>query len=236
MTKVLAALALAAVTTACSPIIPTSPAPGPGGAYMALGTEPFWSLEITPATMRFDEANAPGHQIVVTTPAQRAASNGHRYPGGRITVDVTRSECSDGMSDRRYADTVMLSVDGRAFKGCGGAILPPTSLNGTSWQIVSIDGRDIARGGREAFLRFEDGMINGSAGCNGFSGRYTSTPARLTLGPIMATQMACPQPAMSQEGAVLTILEKPVGVRFTTDNRMILTGEGGRTIVLRQNI
>lgn len=205
------------------------------GAYMALGTEPFWSLEITSATMRFDEANAPDAQIVVATPVQQTSFNGHRYVTQRMRVDVSHVACSDGMSDRRYADTVALSVDGREFKGCGGTILPPADLSGTSWRMRSIDGKTVADPARTN-VAFDGERVTGSAGCNRFSGPYSSDGTRLTAGPLSATRMACPGDAGTQESAALAILGQPMTIHFATDGTMILQAAAGRAIVLERAI
>ncbi len=225
---------------ACTPLSPAEPGPATpradepaGPAYFALGTEPFWSLEITPATMRFDEANAPGAQIVVATPDPQPSFNGRRYVAPRMTVDVTHAPCSDGMSDRRYADTITLAVDGRAFRGCGGTILPPADLAGTAWRIVSIAGRAVAPDG-DAGLQFDGATLTGSASCNRFSGSYSSDGKRLVAGPFAITEMACPGAPMALEQAALAILATPMSVRFAPDGRMVLMGEAGKAIVLEQ--
>src|SRR3546814_16207300 len=76
---------------------------------------------------------------MVPNPGARAVTNGEEYVTDRLKVAVARGECSDGMSDRRYRDTVRVTADGKTVKGCGGGILPPTALAGTNWTFV-LDG------------------------------------------------------------------------------------------------
>lgn len=218
------ALALTACATTAAP-----PATGDGAAYMALGTEPFWSLEITSGRLAWH--NADGQRIAVANPGARPSFNGERYVSPRLTVDITHSACSDGMSERRYRDTVLVEADGQHLRGCGGAILPPDDLNGTNWRIISIDGQPVA-GDRPAQFRFADGSISGSAGCNRITGSYRVEARRLTVGQLAMTRMACAGPAMMQENRVADLLRAPVTIRFPADGRMILTADGGGTIVL----
>lgn len=200
-------------------------------AYRALGTEPFWSVTIVDGQMRYETPDS--RDLVIPAPEPRTTFNGHRYETPRLVVDVTHQPCSDGMSDRRYADTVRVTADGRELNGCGGEILPPTSLADTNWVIVDIGGEAVS--GERYVMQFTADRIGGQAGCNRFGGSYTLAGETLTPGPIMATQMACPEPAMTHEGRTLEILRGPVTVSFPEGDTMVLTGNGG-AIRLRRAI
>lgn len=224
------------VLAACAPVAETPPqAPGEQpAAYMALGTEPGWTLEITPSRLNY--AGDYGEtRIVVPNPGGEPSTTGKRYVTDRLTVDVTHGQCNDGMSDRRYRDTVTVTADGKTVKGCGGAILPPTELAGTSWTFVSIGGVDVAAD-RPTSLIFDGTRLSGSAGCNRFSGNYTRADRMLTAGPLMATEMACPGAGMTQENGFFALMRGPVGLSFPTDGTLVLTGSDGRTAVLRRAI
>jgi heat shock protein HslJ len=222
---------------ACSPAAeapPQSPGEQPAAAYMALGTEPGWTLEITPSRLNYD-GDYGETKIMVPNPGAKPSFNGERYVTDRLTVDVTHGECSDGMSDRRYRDTVTVTADGKTVKGCGGAILPPTELVGTNWTFVSIGGVDVASE-RPTALRFEGDRLSGSAGCNSFSGSYTHADRTLTTGPIVATEMACAGAGMAQENAFFALMRGPVSLSFPSDGTLILTGSDGQTAVLKRAI
>ncbi len=238
MTKLLPALTLAAVL-ALLPACATIPADdGLGGvpsgsAYLALGTEPFWSVEITDARIAYNDAE--NRSVRVANPGARPSFNGRRYVSPRMTVDITATPCSDGMSDRRYADTVLVAVDGRELRGCGGRVLPPEQLDGTAWRIVSIDGSEPVAG-RDMGFRFEGGRISGSAGCNRLSGSFASDGTRLTVGQVAATRMACAPELMAQEARVQALLRQSLGVSFDGQGRMVLSGAGGATMVLERSL
>src|SRR3546814_7131722 len=109
---------------ACAVEVPPETPPPPAAAYMALGTEPGWTLEITPDRLNYD-GDYGETKIVVANPGARPSVHGERYVTDRLAVDVPHAECSAGMSDRRYRDTVTVVADGTTVQGCGGGILAP---------------------------------------------------------------------------------------------------------------
>jgi uncharacterized membrane protein len=115
----------AAALTGCASVPIT--APGPVATYRALGTEPFWSLELNGREMVFTEANAPGQRIAEPQPRAILGFAGDIYQGRRINLNIIHGQrCSDGMSDRVYRDKVQVRVDDRSFEGCGDSVEPPT--------------------------------------------------------------------------------------------------------------
>lgn len=230
-------LALAACAPMAAPAGPPAPeaAEAEPAAYLALGTEPFWSLEITPGRINFMPGPDRPPMIVKAGPG-KPSFNGMRYVSAGIAVDVTYAECSDGMSDRRYADTVTVKAGKESFKGCGGRILPPADLTGTRWKFISIGGVDVAKSDKRLELQFDVGALSGNAGCNGFSTSAAVKENRFTPGPVRSTKMACSPELMKQETEFFALLEGPVSIRYLRDGRMVLTGAGGKTAVLRQSV
>lgn len=127
--------AAAATESAAAPMpvetAPTQPAPGPAdkapvaaavvpARLRALGTEPFWNAQID------------GEALTYTTPedqkgrratlVRRDQANGAEFSGklggAAIHVEVTKRTCSDGMSDRNYPFTVLLTVGSDRREGC----------------------------------------------------------------------------------------------------------------------
>ena len=101
----------------------TMPA-GQGAPYRALGTEPFWAVTIAGGRMTYE---TPDGGFSVPAPRAQETGDGRIYRTRRITLHVWLAECSDGMSDRRYPETVRAEVDGRTLDGCGGT---PTGEGG----------------------------------------------------------------------------------------------------------
>src|SRR5690242_15708549 len=78
--------------------------------------------------------------------------------------------------------------------GPGAAALP-----GTNWKLASYGPTSApqdAAADIETHLTFgSDGTVNGTMGCNSFSGTYNvQDDSHITFGAIMSTLMACPDP------------------------------------------
>jgi heat shock protein HslJ/uncharacterized membrane protein len=103
---------------------PTYPAPGnatDATSYRAIGTEPFWDLEIGRDLIFTDRGNNVSVSDPTPTPINGVA--GEIYRTQRLEVNIVHRQCSDGMSDRSYPDTVDVRVDGRQrYRGCGAPI------------------------------------------------------------------------------------------------------------------
>jgi heat shock protein HslJ len=110
----------------------------------------------------------------------------------------------------------------------------PSDLIGTSWTLVGI-GEAIAIESAGANLTFDPaGTVSGSTGCNSFSGTYAIDGTALTLGPLATTRMACEEPLMAQEAAVLEALTAVSGWEVDDFELLHLTGGTDLAFVLRK--
>lgn len=208
---------------------PAAATTAPAGTYHALGTEPFWTLSIGDGRLVYQQ-NEGEPVLTVPAPAPSAIPNGRQYRTDRITATIVRGLCSDGMSDRVYADTVTVEVGGQKWLGCGVPIDDPDFLSGTRWAIAGIDGEQIEAD--DYFIEFNDSRLSGRAGCNHFSGEYSVDLATLTPRTVIATEMACGEPAMGRERRVLQLLGAPLSLEIgiaTLDLKDI----DGRGLMLR---
>lgn len=125
----LALLALGACTDSTPESPPADPAPVAtvlGGVDLsqplrALGTEPFWGVDITPETLAYSavdatevRANNPGPTIQGTTAVYASAGP----DGTALVVTLIATECSDGMSDRVYPLTARVEIGQQTLNGC----------------------------------------------------------------------------------------------------------------------
>ena len=229
------AFLLAAIMSlsACITVPEALPIKAAPTTYQALGTEPFWSLEMSNGMLTFKDANDPITRVMEyrATPTL----NGWRYVAKTLTADVTLTPCGDGMSDRTYKDTVTVMVGKETYKGCGGGILPPASLERTVWRIASINGTEIPAT-QGAALSFGDGRISGTVGCNRLGSDYTYTTGKLGFGPVMSTRMACQEPLTSQEYAFISLLGTSFATSFTNNGALVLAGKTGGVVILEQSI
>jgi heat shock protein HslJ len=204
--------------------------------YVARGTEPFWALAIDGRTIKFE---APG-RAPVTVPAPKPIHGfaGEIWQTRRIRVNTVHKTCSDGMSDRRYRDTVTVTVDGRRYEGCGGAGTNTAPAPGRAsavegdWRIERINGRRPVHGTMPT-VSFNGRRISGNASCNRFNGSFEMQRGRLNAGPLASTKMACASPlANRQEAQVLRILGERLTVSHNRGGKIVLTGRRGETLTL----
>jgi uncharacterized membrane protein len=203
--------------------------------YRALGTEPFWSMTIDGSTIRYQPAE--GRVVSVSKPRPIVGFNGERYQARGMTVDITHVECSDGMSDRTYHDTVTINLGGRTLRGCGGDILSDRPASATSllegdWRVQSINGRPVAPRTTPR-VTFHGERISGNASCNKCNGSFRFQRGRLTTGPLASTRMACSARVQNvQETAILRILGAPLTVSRNALGKLVLSGRQGERLVL----
>lgn len=197
-------------------------------AYRAVGTEPFWSLTITRDRIVYDDAE--DRETVVRKPRAQTANGNLVYRTRAMTVVIRNQECSDGMSDRRFADTVRVKVGRRTLNGCGRAYPDARSLDGSEWRIASVGDTAITLP-RPATIAFTEDRVSGSTGCNRFTGGYTLQAGRLTLRLAM-TRMACMGEAGAVEGAVTDLLNDPMVAYPMRDGSIRLVGTEGKNATL----
>ena len=240
---------LALGLAACDPYM-QGPPPGypppayPGEAtYRAIGTEPFWDLEIG-RDMVFTDRGNNNFRVVQPTPRPINGIAGEIYQTPRLNVNIVHGRCSDGMSDRTYPDSVTVRVDGREFRGCGAPIAffsevgetgqpnyPGSGammLTGTNWRVVSINGRQTPP--RNFYMNFIPDRIGAKFGCNSLGAGYSVAGNILTAGAIMATRMACPDMSFETQGSA--ILSLPMSIAGGGD-RLVLSNRNGSIELVR---
>ena len=247
------------------PMPPGAPYPGPGqptypspayptgqATYRAIGTEPFWDLEIGQNLTFTDRGN--NVSVVQPRPQPINGTAGEIYRTQRLEVNITHTRCSDDMSDRSYPDTVNVYVDGRQYRGCGAPIAffsqvgesgqpnypvgsapnypggPVPNLSGTNWRVVAINGTRTPAS--NFYLNFMPDRINAKFGCNSLGAGYTQNGNVVNSGAVMATRMACPDMTFENQGSA--ILEAPMTVSGI-GNHLTLSNRAGSIDLVRAN-
>ncbi|KQW86389.1 COG3650 family protein [Brevundimonas sp. Root1279] len=130
----LSAVALCLLAAACGPSAeepeaapePAAPPPVLAGVDLtepvrALGTEPFWSVDLTGEEVVFrgvdrPEQRAPQPKASVQGTVVRLESQ--TTAGTPIVITLASTECSDGMSERIYPLTAIVKVGEETLNGC----------------------------------------------------------------------------------------------------------------------
>jgi uncharacterized membrane protein len=91
----------------------------------AVGTEPFWAVEMTKAGLTFSAPDRPNATAPNTGPAMHegeASWTGTTADGKALKVTLTAGPCSDGMSEREYPLKAKVELGGEMFKGCAATV------------------------------------------------------------------------------------------------------------------
>lgn len=98
------------------------------------------------------------------------------------------------------------------------------------WRPTQIGTLSVA-GDTEAFVSFADfGRISGHGGCNRFFGSFETRGDSLEVGPLGATQMACPEAIMEHESQFLRALRE--SDRFNREGSdLVLMDEAGEVLM-----
>ena len=131
-----AALSLV-ILSACSEAVEApqpAPAPEPSPVLAgvdlsrpvrALGTEPFWGVDLTGTELVYAGADRPEQRapqprplIQGTTATYEAVTSA----GTSISVMLAATECSDGMSDRTYPLSAVVRLGDETLTGCAASV------------------------------------------------------------------------------------------------------------------
>jgi uncharacterized membrane protein len=114
-----------------------APAPAPPAivypADMDLaGTEPFWAVKIRGGNIAFTRPDAPERDF--SNAAKAEANGGATWTAndanGSIVVKLTAGTCSDGMSDKVWSYSAVVTVGEETLKGCGEIPPAPSAAQG----------------------------------------------------------------------------------------------------------
>jgi len=113
-------------------------------------------------------------------------------------------------------------------------VIAQSSLAGTNWRLDSFgrsDAQDAVLEGTTITIQFgTDGRVNGSSGCNSYSGTYTADAERVSFGQMISTMRACTEPkANEQEQRYMAALRSIS--RFIIDQKRLTLSDGGDVVL-----
>jgi uncharacterized membrane protein len=92
--------------------------------FIAMGNEPFWSLDIILAE-KIIALKDVGADKTYVFPYRGAKVSGGRFiydssndKKETIKVIISKEDCSDGMSERKYNYSAQVTIKGKLLKGC----------------------------------------------------------------------------------------------------------------------
>jgi heat shock protein HslJ len=124
--------------------------------------------------------------------------------------------------------TILLSL-----AACGGADSTSNDpLDGTAWTLMAYR-KTSPIPGTVITAAFEDGRVQGSAGCNSYSGAYQVSGNTITVSAIAITEMAClePEGVMEQETTFIQLLSDARTLKLTDGQLQTFAGHEALTFV-----
>jgi heat shock protein HslJ/membrane-bound inhibitor of C-type lysozyme len=206
----------------------------PAPALIARGNEPGWRLDLDAETLTLSW-DYGAEELAANTPApvfsERVTSYGTRVGDRRLVMAVHDRVCADDMTGMPHPKRVIVSIDDRILRGCGGE---PEELLRGEWVIEAIDGRGIIDSSQPTVVFDGEGRIGGRGSCNSYGGSYRLSGEGLAVSDLFSTRMACEQRLMTQEQQIFDILGAVGRFELDETGALILHTHAGRTLMARR--
>lgn len=199
--------------------------------WRANGHEPEWTITVQGGQLTYAPLGAEARDVALPAPEPSGFGALFRLDPIGLAVTVTPEVCRDTMTGMPRPDRVAVAEGTRILTGCGGE--PAALLAGPEWRILDLAGAPLPEGAEATLLFSSGGGLSGRAACNRFTGRYTLSGEGLRLEPGGMTMMACPEPVMAAERAVLDALAKADRFDFDAAGDLLLIGGDGVLIRAR---
>ena len=121
-------VALGVIVAACQPAVQEIGGVDLSKPMRALGTEPFWGVEISPTELVFTGVDRPDFRAPnpgVRIEGEMAVIAARDPQGLALTIQLKPAKCSDGMSDWVYPLEARVQLGAETLKGCAA---PQTTL------------------------------------------------------------------------------------------------------------
>ena len=101
------------------------------------------------------------------------------------------------------------------------------SLDNTYWKLLTLNGKAVPRLDKEAHIILQSqGKLVGSGGCNRLMGSWKQDGAKLHIGQVAGTRMACRGAAATTEASLLKMLGQVAGWRLHGEQLELLDAKG----------
>ncbi len=219
-----ATVSLAGVTLPdCTPALPAA------DGWRATGHEPDWAVIVWGGQISLTRPDTAATEWPLPAPEAAGAGTLYRLGTDGPVLTVFPELCRDTMTGMPYPDRVTLAEGPQILMGCGGD--PAALLAGPEWRIAEVAGEPLPEDAKATLNLTPGGGLSGRAACNRFMGRYALSGEGLRLEPGGMTMMACPDPLMAAERAILDALAKVDRFDFDAGGDLLLLS--GDAVLLR---
>jgi len=190
----------------CAIVPPEAPKP-----YIARGHGPDWMLTVDEGLMSLVVAGSEARAVEAALPKSGFDEGAFVYevPALDLELRVAPRLCRDDQAGMPYPESVTIRLGDRRLTGCGGETLD--ALAGAEWMVEDLDGGGIIDSSRVTVVFGTDGTLSGQASCNRYATPFEIADDGISVGPIAASRMMCPEAVMDQERrffAALTAVER----------------------------
>jgi heat shock protein HslJ len=239
-----AAVCLATGLSACSPELDSPPVAGLADTSWTVSTiNGGGVIPEAPPTITFSNDKRVSGTTGCNQYSALFSTNRSRITIGALTAAEMACEGAqsaqeaaflkglDGAATWHVTETGALEIGGVATivaePGVAASRPPPSSgaaLAGTAWNLAEMGGTadfaDIV-----PTIEFgADGRASGFAGCNTFTGTFTTDGTTLAIGPLATTKIACLRPASEVESEYLGSLAGVTSWEIGSDGQLTLGG------------
>jgi heat shock protein HslJ len=134
---------------------------------------------------------------------------------GQVVVDIVTAGPDEALCCGTLKLRKTLALQNGKLAEVGSEELGTVALDdlmGTGWVLDRLNFDQPALPDSTITAEFANGEVTGSAGCNTYNSTLSSDGGQtMTVGPVITTQMACPEPILDQELAYLTALQNATG-------------------------
>jgi heat shock protein HslJ/uncharacterized lipoprotein YbaY len=201
-----------------------------GQTFRAGGNEPGWNLEIDgDRIVLVTDYGANRREGALPEPEHEEGATIYRVEDLGAKVQIADTLCRDDATGMPHPKTVTVETADGNLSGCGGE--PIELLTGPEWTVEDIMGGGIVDSSKVT-IRFEGGQrIEGSGGCNSYSGPFDLTGEGLTFGNLMSTMMACEPSLMDQERRFFDALQSVALFDVDETGALLLKTQDGTVAV-----
>ena len=152
-------------------------------------------------------------------------------PGFEYELLVRETEIENPPADGSSIEVTLVEVVSKTAVSATAQPLPNENpLHGTGWTLTEFGPSDSLTAvlpNSELTLNFDDGQINGSAGCNSYFAEATVDGETISVGLIGSTLMACADEALNQQETDFLAALAEVTSYTLADNRLTLNYSDG---------
>jgi len=117
--------------------------------------------------------------------------------------------------------------------------VPPTPtrspLIGVNWRLANMNMNELIPAGLQITAVFdENGRVNGSSGCNTYSGSYTASGNNLSIGPLSGTNILCDEATMQIESKFLNLFQSAATYNISGNGLVIFNSSGLNVLAFTQ--